>query len=246
MASRLSQLVRLYMQKTVEYTNNKVSPATVQLLIRERSKGKSLRQLGHMFNRSGERIRQVLVKYDLQVTLLPENTVAVKLGYPLAWLIQLRKEGIINPIKPGGFWLYSEEQVKQIPSLITEARKCEQCGELRPPGYPKFCRECNQYRKKHRYKALSPEAKVKHQERCLAWQKANPEKYEEIQSRSGREYRAKRLQRTSYEVSRGNYLPLGTIVKVKATCRSNTTIAILDNGLKIPFYCLRKVNSPSY
>ena len=138
------------MQKTVEYTNNRVSPATIELLIQERSKGKSLRQLGRMFGRSHEKIRQVLAKYDPpQVTLLPENTVAVKLGYPLGWLIQLRKEGIINPTKPGGQRLYSEEQVRQIPSLIAERRKCERCGRLRPPHSHKFCRECSQYRRKH-------------------------------------------------------------------------------------------------
>jgi len=232
------------MQKTVEYINNRVSPATIELLIRERSKGKSLRQLGHMFNRSGERIRQVLDKYDLpQVTLLPESRVAANLGYSVTWLVRLRKEGVTNPIKSAYYWLYSEEQVKQIPSLIAEARKCERCGKLRPPGYPKFCRECGQYRKKHKYMTLSPEEKVEHKKRCLAWQKANPEKYKETQSRAGRKFRAKRLQRTSYEVSRGNYLPLGTIVKVKATYRSNTIIAILDNGLEIPFTCLRKVKS---
>jgi len=38
---------------------------------------------------------------------------------------KLRKEGIINPIRPGHCWLYSEEQVRQIPALIAEARKCE-------------------------------------------------------------------------------------------------------------------------
>jgi len=248
-ASRLPVVSYSEMQKTVEYTNNRVSPATVELLIRERNKGKSLRQLGHRFNRSGERIRQVLAKYDLQVTLLPENTVAANLGYPLAWLIQLRKEGIINPIKPGGFWLYSEEQVRQIPSLIAERRRCERCGELRPLGCRRFCRDCSQYRKNHRYKALSPEEKTKHIKRVAAWRKANPEKYKEIQSRAERKYQAKRLERTSYVVSRGNYLSLGTIVKVKkvkATYRSNPLIAILDNGLEIPVSCLRKVNSPSY
>ncbi len=177
------------MQKTVEYTNNRVSPATVELLIRERSKGKSLRQLGQMFGRSGERVRKVLAKYDLpQVTLLPENRVAAKLGYPLWWLAKLRKEGVITPIKPGGFWLYSEEQVRQIPSLIAEARRCERCGKPRPLGYLRFCRECSQYRKKHRYSALSPEEKAEHRKRCLAWQKANPEKVKEIRSRA---YRAK-------------------------------------------------------
>jgi len=48
------------MQNTVEYTetNNRVSPATVELLMRERSQGKSLRQVGQMFGRSHERIRQ--------------------------------------------------------------------------------------------------------------------------------------------------------------------------------------------
>jgi len=72
-------------QETVEYTviNNRVSPATVELLIRERSNGKSLRQLGQMFNTSHEKIRRILAKYDLpQVTLLPEKRVAAKLGYP--------------------------------------------------------------------------------------------------------------------------------------------------------------------
>ena len=122
-----------------------------ELLIHERSKGKSLRQLGQMFNTSHERVRQLLAKYDrLQVTLLPQQRVAVDLGYPVGWLVHLRKEGILKPIKPGGFWLYSEEQVKQIPSLIAEARKCEQCGKPRPRESQRLCRECRQYRKKQR------------------------------------------------------------------------------------------------
>ena len=60
------------MQETVEYSvNNRVSPTTVELLIRERSKGKSLRQLGKMFGRSHERVRQLLAKHNrAQVTLL--------------------------------------------------------------------------------------------------------------------------------------------------------------------------------
>ena len=168
------------MQKTVEYTvNNRLSSATatVELLIRERSKGHTLRQLGQMFDRSHERIRQVLAKYDLpQVTLLPENGIARKLGYPQWWLTKLRKEGIIKPIRPGSLWLYSEEQVEQIPSLIAEARKCQQCGKPRPLHSQRFCKECRLYRKK---------------ERNLAWQKANPEKLKEIRSVANRKYRAK-------------------------------------------------------
>ncbi len=124
--------------------------ATEELLIHERSNGKSLRQLGQMFGMSHEWVRQLLGKYDWsQVTLLPEQAVAAKLGYPLEWLMQLRKKGIIKPIKRG-FWLYSEEQVKQIPSLIAETRKCEQCGKPRPRKSQKLCRECRQYRKKQR------------------------------------------------------------------------------------------------
>ena len=164
------------MQRAVEYTNKRVSPATIKLLIRERSKGKTLRQLGQMFGRSPERIRQILAKYDLsQVTLLPENKVAAKLGYPVLWLIRLRKEGIIKPIRPAGFWLYSEAQVRQIPSLITERRKCQRCGKPRPLGSHRFCRECRQYRKK---------------ERDSARRKANPESWHEIESRARRKCRA--------------------------------------------------------
>ncbi|MFC1978331.1 hypothetical protein ACFLWS_08780 [Chloroflexota bacterium] len=72
------------------------------------------------------------------------------MGYYVLWLVQLRKEGIIKPAKPGGFWLYSEEQVKQMPSLIAGRRKCEQCGKPRPRGSQKLCRECHQYRKEQR------------------------------------------------------------------------------------------------
>ena len=179
------------MQKTVEYTvvNNRVSPATVELLISERSKGKTLRQLGQMFGRSHEAVRQVLAKYSPSRNgLLPENAVAIKLGYPVMWLVQLRKEGIINPIKSGPL-LYSEEQVRQIPSLIAEARKCEHCGKLRPPGYRRFCRECSQQRKQHPYKILNPEEKAQHTKRCQAWQKANPERWKEIQFRSRKKFR---------------------------------------------------------
>jgi len=139
------------MQKTGEYTvNNRVSPATVELLIRERGKGKNLRQLGQMFSRSHEWVRKVLAKYESRVTLLPESRVAAKLGYPLFWLVQLREEGTIKPIKPGGIWFYSEEQVRRIPALIAEARKCERCGKPRPPNYRRFCKECNQHRKSHK------------------------------------------------------------------------------------------------
>ena len=179
------------MQETVEYTNNRVSPATIELLIRERSKGKTLRQLGQMFGRSHERVRQVLVKHDRsQVTLLPESMVAAKLGYSVWWIVQLRKEGIIKPIKPAGFWLYSEAQVRQIPVLIAETRKCQQCGQPRPLHSYRFCRECSQYRQNHKYEYLSPEEKAEQIKRCLAWQKANPERWNEIKSRARRKYLA--------------------------------------------------------
>jgi len=233
------------MQRTVEHTraDNAVSPATIELLIRERSKGKTLRQLGQMFGRSHERIRQLLAKYGPpQVTLLPEERVAAKLGYPVNWLTWLREEGIIKPMKPGSLWLYSEEQVRQIPSLIAEKRKCEQCGKPRPPGSQRFCRECSQYREKHRYESLSREQKAQFIKKVLAWRKANPEKAREISSKAHRKSRAKYFERTSYVISRGHYLPLGTIVKVRATRSSNGgTVAILDSGFEIPFHCLRKV-----
>ncbi len=86
-----------------------------------------------MFNRSHGRIRQILAKYGpLQVALLTEERVAAKLGYPGYCLVRLAKEGLINPVKPRAYWLYSEEQVRQIPALIAEVRKCEQCGRLCP------------------------------------------------------------------------------------------------------------------
>ncbi len=167
--------------------NDRVSPATVELLIRERRKGKSLRQLGQMFNRSHERIRQILAKYSSsQPMLLSESKVAAKLGYPLIWLVRLREEGITHPIKPGAHWLYSEEQVRQIPSLIAQIRKCERCGKPRPPGYRMFCRECSQCREKNRYATLSPEQKAAYLKRIKAWRKANAEKWKESQGQKKR------------------------------------------------------------
>ena len=185
------------MQKAFEHgVNNSVSPATIELLIGERSKGKTLRQMGKMFDRSHESIRQLLSKYDQsEVTLLAEYAVAANLRYPVVWLTRLRKEGIIKPLKRG-FWLYSEEQVRQIPSLIAEARKCKQCGKPRPFGSHKFCRECSQYRKKHPHKVLSREEKTKRHERYMAWRKANPERWNEIQSKAMTKYQAKCLERT--------------------------------------------------
>jgi hypothetical protein len=171
---------------------NRVSPAAIELLIHERNRGKSLRRLGQMFGVSHERVRQILAKHSPSLfTFLAESTIAVKLGYPVTWLIKLRKEGIINPTKPGSHWFYSEEQVRQIPSLIAEMRRCDRCGELRPKGYRRFCRECSQYMKKHRYSSLSPEDRAKHRAKSLAWRKANPEKWKKISSRAQRKYRSK-------------------------------------------------------
>jgi len=60
-APRLPVVRHSDMQRTMEHTraDNAVSPATIELLIRERSKGKTLRQLGQMFGKSHERIRQL-------------------------------------------------------------------------------------------------------------------------------------------------------------------------------------------
>jgi hypothetical protein len=177
------------MQETVEQTT-----ALIELLINERNKGKSLRQLGQMVGKSHERVRQILAKANYrrsQESLLPEARVAARLGYPRDWLVQLRKEGVINPVRPGGQWLYSEDQVKQIPLLIAGRKKCELCGKPRPPGYLKFCRECSRHRKKHYYKTLSPEKKAEHMKRIAAWRKANPEKWKEIQARGQRQRQAK-------------------------------------------------------
>ena len=178
--------------QTLERTNNRVSSEFIELLIHERSKGRSFRDLGRIFNRSHEGVRQILAKYNPpQEPLLPEASVAAKLGYPVNWLARLRKDGIINPIRHGNSWLYSEEQVGQIPSLIAETRRCERCGRPRPLGYRKFCRECSQYRKKHAYRVMSPEEKARHIKRCLAWREKNPEKWKEISSRAKGKYRAK-------------------------------------------------------
>jgi len=106
------------MQKTVDQVrqNKTVLAACIELLIRERRKGKSLRQLGQMSGRSHERIRQILARYDpAQEALTPESVVAAKLGYPVEWLTRLRKEGALKPIKRG-FWLYSVLQRMQ-PSI---------------------------------------------------------------------------------------------------------------------------------
>jgi len=182
------------MQRTVEYPNNSVSAATVQLLVRERNNGKSLRQLGQMFGVSHETIRKLLARDGSpQVTLLSEGQVAAKLGYPVQWIAQLRKKGLVNPMRPGWYWLYSEEQVRQIAALIAEMRKCQRCGRPLPPGFVNFCRECSQYSRKHKYLFLSPEAKARQNERCRAWSRANPEKVKELRSRANKKYRAKRV-----------------------------------------------------
>jgi transcriptional regulator with XRE-family HTH domain len=142
------------------------------LLVHERKRGKSLRQLGQKFGISHERVRQTLIKYSsLRVELFPETRVAARLGYPLEWLVQLREAGIINPTKPGGRWLYSEEQVKQIPLLIADMRRCEWCGRPREPGCRRFCRECGQYMRKYYYRRLSPEKKEEYRKKSLARRK---------------------------------------------------------------------------
>lgn len=142
------------MTKKIEYSGAKhrVSPATIELLIAERNKGKSLRQVGQVFGRSGEWIRKLLARADQpQVRLLTESRAAARLGVPYLWLIRLRKEGLVKPAGHG-HRLYSEEQVRQIPSLIAEARRCQRCGRPRPLKSSKVCNECRQYRRKHRGK----------------------------------------------------------------------------------------------
>jgi len=178
------------MQNTVEYTDGKVSPATIELLISERDNGKTLRELGQKYTRSYQRIGYLLNKYDSLAALLPETKVAANLGYPKKWLAQLREKGLIKPRKLG-FWLYSEEQVRQIPSLIADTRKCAQCGKPLPKGAKRFCIECREYRKRNWYNRQSPEGKAAHNKHCMAWREANPEKWKEINSRAIMKYEAK-------------------------------------------------------
>lgn len=92
------------MKETIERTHNELPSALIEMLIQERNKGKSLRQLGQMVGTSHEAVRQLLAKYDWSSeSLLPETRVAAKFGYPQAWLVQLRKEGLMSPISRG--WL---------------------------------------------------------------------------------------------------------------------------------------------
>jgi hypothetical protein len=154
-------------QEAIHTLKNRGSPVNIKLLIQERNKGRSLRQLGQMFGVSHERVRQILAQHSpSRVTLLAENTVAVKLGYPVEWLIQLRKAGVIKPTAPEGHRLYSEEQIRQIPSLIAEMRRCDRCGQPRPLGYRRYCQECSQYRKMHHHKILSLEEKAETKKEC--------------------------------------------------------------------------------
>jgi hypothetical protein len=69
------------MQKTLEHFRIKnVSQATLELLIHERNKGKSLGRMGQMFGISYEQVRRILAKHSpTRVALLAENTVAAKL-----------------------------------------------------------------------------------------------------------------------------------------------------------------------
>lgn len=157
--------------------NYGVSPAGIELLIRERRKGKTLRQLGAMVGRSHERVRKLLARHNaLEVPLLPEHRVVAELGCLASWLVRLRKEGSINPIRPSYSWLYSEKQVRQAASLLAERRKCVQCGEPRPPWSHKFCAKCTKNRKKFWYMQLSPERKAEHLKKCRELQGARRER----------------------------------------------------------------------
>jgi hypothetical protein len=110
---------------------NRGSLSTIELIIRERNKGRSLRQLGQMFGMSHERVRQLLAKHSpSQVTLLAGNTAAARLGYPVTWLSLLRKEGILNLTKPGGRWLYSIEELEIITRFFPLLPACRDCWKL--------------------------------------------------------------------------------------------------------------------
>lgn len=163
-----------------------------------RKEGYSLQAIGDFCGGvTRERIRQILNKFypNTVSPLLNENKAEKLLGFPPCSLLQLRRKGLVKPIRRGTFFLYDRAELEKA-MLIYYGRSCPMCGKT-VPFHHTYCPECAQIRRHNHYRFLTPEQKRKHHALTRRWREAHPERWREIQMKAALALKQRKVEKES-------------------------------------------------
>lgn len=205
--------------------------------------GHTLQQIGDRVGVTRERIRQILNEHygKVEILLLTETKVAEIIGCRTALLFRLREQGLIHPTRIGHYFRYSHDDIET--AMLALQRSCKHCGESIPLKVKTrvYCPECSKEQVRYNYPFLSEEGKRKLLKLTREWQKQHPERYREINRKAQQKHSKKKRREhyavTEYVVIKGNIMPIGSVFK--AIGYKNRHL-ILENGLSIPIFCVRK------
>lgn len=209
-----------------------------------RREGHTLQQIGDHVGVTRERIRQILNEHygKVEILLLPEIKVAKLIGCTSNRLEQLRDRGLIHPARIGYYYRYSRDDIEM--AMLALQRWCKHCGKVLPLKRKtrQYCPECSKEQIRYNYPFRSEDGKRKHSELTRKWLKQHPERWKELSKKALQKYGEKKRREhyalTEYLVLKGSVLPIGSVFKAVG-CKNN--YLILENGLSIPTFCVRRV-----
>lgn len=210
-----------------------------------RRQGHTLQVIGSTIGVTRERVRQIIKEHygEIKRNLLTEPNVARIIGCSVTRLQNLRRSGVINPIRYEGFHFYDRSETEK--AMLVLQRNCKHCRIPLPiQNISKYCSRCQAEYRRYAYPFLSDEARKKANECSKRWQKEHPEQFRKTSRRAVRKYSEKKRQehyaKTQYVVVGGEAMPIGSIFKA---IRCENSYLVLENGLRISVTNVRKTET---
>ena len=145
--------------------------------------------------------------------LINERKAARLLGCPPSRLAQMRLKGLVSPVRRGYFWIYDTDELEK--AMLSQFHPCAMCGQV--TTRTKYCIDCAADRRRNRYPFLTVEGKKRARDATAHWAREHPQRVAETARVNSKIYYDKKIKQhwenTTYIVTGGSILPLGTEVK---------------------------------
>ena len=228
----------------------KAKKSVIQLLGGEikqlREAGYSLKQIADKAGVTRERIRQIINKYypGTKSNLLSEPQVANTFGVSSTLIRNLRRQGLIHPVRIGNAIRYNKKAIEEIRTALN--RPCRICGNPVFPGNTKLCEKCSTMMRDPKLRLSLPGEREKLKKAVRRWNEAHIEEVREWTRKRISKLQAK-MSKRNYEISvyrvRLTYPGFKTGEQFKAIgFRANKLL--LADGRTIPIVLVTKVLGP--
>ena len=163
---------------------DKTKKSVMQLLDGEikqlREAGYSLEQIADKGGVSKERVRQIIKKFypGTKPKLLSQRQVAKRFGVSPGTIANLRKRGLVCPVRIGNTCRYDEKTVEEVKTVLN--RPCRICGNPVFPGNIKLCEKCSAMMRDQKLRLSLPGEREKLKKATKRWKATHVKRNYEI------------------------------------------------------------------